>query len=145
MRVVHGYAHKEPLYDVWKNMKKRCYQNIKHWERYKEKNIQVCDEWRNDYMAFRKWALDNGYQKGLSIDRINNAGNYEPSNCRFTTTKVQANNTDTNVYITYKGKTHTLKEWSEILCMSYVALVHRHQRGWNTTRMLEQPVAIRRG
>lgn len=97
----HGLSHKSHLYSVWKGMKDRCYrEKCKSYKNYGGRGISVCDEWRNDYKAFHDWAIANGYEEKmtsggkniLSIDRINNDGNYEPSNCRWTTAKVQANN-----------------------------------------------------
>ena len=79
---------REKLYYVWTTMKYRC----KNKENYKDRGIEVCKEW-NSYDVFLEWALNNGYKEGLSIDRINNDGNYEPQNCRWTTQSVQARNT----------------------------------------------------
>lgn len=74
------------LFGVWDGIKKRCYSNVnQNYHRYGGRGIKVCDEWKNNFLSFEKWALENGYKKGLSIDRINNDGNYEPSNCRFIT------------------------------------------------------------
>jgi len=81
----HGYR-KHYLYDLWANIKTRCYN--KNRLRYKDwggRGITMCDEWKNSARAFIEWALDNGWKKGLEIDRINNDGNYCPENCRFVT------------------------------------------------------------
>lgn len=89
---------KEKLYLVWKTMKKRCYNpNDKHYKWYGEKGVIVCEEWRNDYMAFRNWAYSNGYKDTktftiYTIDRINPYGNYEPNNCRIADWKTQRHN-----------------------------------------------------
>jgi hypothetical protein len=67
-------------------MKARCSNpKDKDYHRYGGRNIQVCDEWKNDFKTFYDFCVQNGYQKGLEIDRIDNDGNYEPSNCRFVT------------------------------------------------------------
>ena len=84
------------LYRRWNNMIERCYKSYSRgYKHYGARGITVCDEWRNDFEAYEKWCLENGYTEGceLSIDRINNDGNYEPSNCRLTTKTVQARNT----------------------------------------------------
>lgn len=81
------------LYRIYYAMRTRCYNpNKKEYSRYGGRGIQVCEEWLNDFTAFQSWALENGYSDSLSIDRINNDGNYEPSNCRWATAKMQANN-----------------------------------------------------
>ena len=82
---IHGEA-KTRLYKLWKNIKTRCYnKNRKQYKDYGGRGIIICPEWTNDYTVFKDWALSNGYTEGLQINRINNNGNYEPSNCNFVT------------------------------------------------------------
>lgn len=81
------------LYRKFYGMKTRCY-NAKdeHYKDYGGRGIRICDEWLNDFQSFYDWAMANGWQQGLDIDRINNDGNYEPSNCHFVTTLVNNHN-----------------------------------------------------
>jgi hypothetical protein len=140
----HGYAHKERLYEVWKNMKRRCYApNNERFQFYGGKGVIVCDEWKEDYAAFRKWAHKNGYAQGLTIDRIDNDGNYEPSNCRWATAKVQENNMSRNHILTYRGESLTIAEWADRLGVTYSTINHRVQRGWDMERLINQPPRIR--
>lgn len=84
---------KDPLYNNFRAMKERCYnKNYHHYHRYGGRGIDVCEEWRTDFGAFRHWALNNGYKPGLTLDRINNDLGYTPDNCRWVTQKIQVRN-----------------------------------------------------
>jgi len=91
-REKHGEA-RTKLYKVWIGMKGRCVneKNIKY-KNYGNRGILICNEWMQ-FIAFRDWATANGYKESLSIDRIDNDGNYEPSNCRWATVAIQNRNT----------------------------------------------------
>ena len=109
------------IYRVWYGMKERCY-NKKHskYKWYGKRGIKVCDEWKNNFLVFYNWAINNRFNDKLkwqncTIDRINNNGNYEPENCRFIDLKLQAQNKRNNFNITYNNETHCLAEWARIL------------------------------
>ena len=136
----HGKANTR-LYTIYKSMKDRCY-SVKHksYSNYGGKGIEICDEWLEDFMNFYNWAHNNGYKDNLTIDRIDSKGNYEPNNCRWATSKEQANNTSRNINITYQGETRTIKQWSEHLGINYYTLLRRYNSGWNAEDMLTKPV-----
>lgn len=111
----HGMTN-TPLYRCWDAMKRRCMNpSTKHYERYGGRGISVCDEWKASFESFRDWAFANGYKEGLSIDRIDNNGNYCPENCRWANSYTQAKNKRNNVWITFRGTTMILSEWARML------------------------------
>lgn len=125
------------LYNTWKNMKGRCYnKNRKEYKDYGRRGIKVCDEWLNDFVVFYDWAIDNGYQDDLTIDRIDVNGNYEPSNCRWVTVEQQNINKRNSIYICYKGHNNNLAEWAKILDIGYDKLFYRYTNGWDITKLL---------
>ena len=104
------------LYRIWGNMKNRC-SNLKSNRAhiYLVRGIKVCDEWRNDFQAFYDWAISHGYSDELTLDRINNDGNYEPNNCRWVTYSQQNKNRRNIRFIEYKGEKKLLSEWAKKL------------------------------
>lgn len=133
----HGFSKKERLYGIWLGIKSRCLnKNEPAYKGYGGRGITICDEWLNDYLAFRNWSLANGYKNNITIDRKDNNGNYEPSNCRWTTQKIQANNTRTNHLITLDGKTRTLSEWSEDVGIKRETIAMRLRLGWSNKEAL---------
>ena len=130
------------LYDIWRDMRLRCYdeRNISY-NRYGGRGITICDEWKEDVKAFYDWAMANGYNDGLTIERIDNDGNYSQENCRWATVKEQANNRRSNVLVTHNGKTQTMKEWAHEVGIPCRVVWARMQRlGWSVERALTDPV-----
>ena len=95
-------------------------------------------------MSFYTWAVNHGYNDNLTLDRINNNGNYSPNNCKWSTMRSQSNNRRTNVQITYNGITHTMAEWARIKGMSRNILWDRLHSGWSIEKALTTPVRRKR-
>lgn len=135
----HGLS-KHPLYKTWHNMRSRCKNpNATKYYIYGGKGIKVCSEWDNNFKSFYDWSIRSGYKKGLSIDRINSNGDYEPNNCRWTTITKQNNNTSQNHLITYYGKTMTIAQWARYKGLSQKILSERIRRNWSIKRALSTP------
>ncbi len=132
----HGESHTR-LHNIWLGIKNRCY-NAKHdrYPFYGGRGIRVCEEWKNDYVVFSKWAKTHGYKPHLTIDRIDVNKNYSPSNCRWTDRKNQARNRTSNVF--YKGK--CLAAWCEELDLKQGTLNRRLKAGWPIEKALFTPL-----
>jgi len=129
------------LYGIWKGIRQRCNDiNCNTYSRYGAKGIRVCKEW-DDYSVFREWALTNGYSDDLTIDRIDSKGNYEPSNCRWVTYKVQNNNKSNVHKIKAFGEEHTLAEWSDLYNISRKTLYQRiFKQKWEVEKAISTPI-----
>ena len=127
----HGEAESD-LGKNWYRMRSRCRNNPYY------KNVSICQEW-SDYNVFAMWAKQNGYMPGLSLDRIDVNGNYEPSNCRWVTWKEQQNNKRNTTYIAICGQTRTLTEWSDISGIKRETIRRRLKNGWREDYLLIQP------
>lgn len=144
--VIHGETQKTRLYNIWNNIKERCYGvNCKDYPDYGSRGISVCDEWRNNYLSFKQWAIENGYNDSMSIDRIDVNGDYEPSNCRWATNIVQANNKRNSRFVEFRGETHTLSEWSRIKHINVNTLYSRLTKGWGAEMALTKQVKKMKG
>lgn len=103
-RITHNNS-KHPLYRKWQDMKNRCYnKNVDRYECYGGRGIVVCDEWKKSFQKYFDWCISNGYKKGLTLDRIDVNGNYEPSNCKYVTQIEQGFNKRNTFYVTIHGK-----------------------------------------
>lgn len=132
------------LYYVYNGIKDRCYNsNKKGYKNYGGRGIVMCQEWLNDFMSFYNWAIENGYSEEskrgeYTIDRIDNNGNYEPSNCRWITIREQQKNKRNNRYITFNEETKTLTDWSLSLGFSVDTVRRRLKDGWSIERALTE-------
>jgi hypothetical protein len=139
-RTTHNQSNNR-IYGIYKHIQHRCYLTTdKDYVNYGKRGITMCDEWKNNFMSFYDWAMSNGYKENLTIDRIDVNGNYEPNNCRWVTREQQNKNTRRTIKITFNGETHNLREWSNILNISYWTLKDRLNRGWSFERTLSTPV-----
>lgn len=136
----HNY-HGTRLYNIYHKIKARCLNpNYPETQYYMGRGIQMCDEWKNNFIAFKDWALENGYSDDKSIDRIDVNGNYTPENCRWATPKQQSRNRRSNINITINGETHCLLEWCEKLDLNYAAILMRIERGWDPIVAMNTPI-----
>ena len=128
------------LSGVHSNMKARCSNpNNTHYKYYGGRGITVCEEWQH-VDKFREWAYNNGYKPGLTIDRIDVNGNYEPSNCRWVTMQEQSYNRTDSHLITYKGETKCLAEWENQLGIDHRTILARLNNGWTVEQALSTPI-----
>lgn len=136
----HGMS-KTPLYKTWVSMKNRCSdKNNPAYPSYGGRGIAVCEEWSQSFPAFRMWAECNGYAPGLTLDRIDNDGNYDPCNCRFADMRTQSNNKRNNHFVTICETTHTISEWSRISGISKVTIRNRLEKGWTAENAVFHPL-----
>lgn len=137
-----------PLYKVWDGMRYRCHNaNAAGYAGYGGRGIRVCDEWRYNPGKFMAWALLNGYQCGLQIDRIDNDGNYEPSNCRFVSPKTNSDNRRSSRQYPVNGElltiTDAIRKYA-VANITYHIVSSRLKYGWAIERALTTPPQTRR-
>lgn len=127
------------LYNTWLNMRDRC-RNKKSpsYKNYGARGIDVCAEW-DDYKKFYEWALNNGYKKSLTIDRIDNDKGYYPENCRWATKETQANNTTKNVRTEIDGVERTLSEHARFYKINYFTIHYRYEKGIRGIDLVSKP------
>ncbi|MDP4459875.1 hypothetical protein QUD39_01190 [Staphylococcus hyicus] len=118
------------LYRIWCNMKARCNNsNNPAFDRYGGRGIKICDEWNKSFDEFYKWAKISGYTNELTIERVDNDGNYEPDNCKWANYSIQGRNKRNNALSEYKGKLRTRAEIAELTGLSYGTIRRREQSG----------------
>lgn len=130
------------LYHVWDGMKQRCNNpNSEEYHRYGGRGITICEEW-GSFANFRDWAMSTGYdpdapQGECTLDRIDNDGNYEPSNCRWVDMQEQMQNRPRrSPSIAYNNESHTLYEWAQIMGVSYQKLRNYRAKGWSIEKIM---------
>ncbi|HUM53186.1 MAG TPA: hypothetical protein PK431_15275 [Chitinophagales bacterium] len=135
LQILHGYSrrkNKHPIYATWCSMISRCsnVNNIKY-KNYGGRGIIVCDEWRSDFKNFLEWALKFGWEKGLTIERNNVNGDYEPNNCCWKTNIDQQKNTTRTINIEAFGENKCLQDWvlDSRCSISYNGLRKRIKKG----------------
>ena len=139
----HGLS-KDPIYQRWNQMKERCYNpSCKSYADYGGRGIKMCDEWKDSVVSFAEWAFANGYKRELTIERIDNDGDYCPSNCKWIKRSEQPRNRRLCYSITYNGKTKNLSDWCKELGLEYKRIHNRmHKLGWSFERAISEPVHI---
>lgn len=126
------------LYSIWHSLKQRVLNpNHTAFEHYGGRGISICEEWMQ-FEPFFQWSMENGYREDLTIERIDNDGDYSPGNCKWATSKEQANNRSNNTLITYDGKTMTISEWADYLEIPYDRLLKRITSGMPLDRALSK-------
>lgn len=146
-KIYHGMSDTR-IYHIWKMMKSRCNNaNSQNYKHYGGRGISVCKEWdgSNGFWSFYNWSIQNGYTDELSIDRIDNDGNYCPENCRWTTLSEQAKNKrprKNRLTLTYKGKTMSVNEWAEHLGIDRHVIYQRIKKGWTIEEIVETPLNV---
>ena len=126
------------LHTIWNGMKQRCQnKKCKYYKNYGNKGITICDDWSNTFMSFYNWAYENGYADNLTIDRINNRGNYDPYNCRWITIQEQQHNTSLNNVIEINGKKFVLAEVARMAGVADDCIRNRIRLGLKNEELLK--------
>lgn len=150
--IKHG-LNKHPLWNVFRSMIDRCYRpSSNRFKNYGAKGVIMCQEWRKDYPAFYKWAINNGWAKGLQLDKDikykeNNGADtgmiYSPEYCRFVTSLENNRNRTTSRFLDFKGQRKTSAEWAEQLGLTQQTISNRlNNLGWDVEKTLSTPVKI---
>lgn len=131
------------IYQIWYSMIRRCDNpKAQAYKRYGGRGIKVCSRWHNLDTFIADMGIPD--EDGLELDRINNNGNYEPSNCRWATPQQQARNRRNNRVVTFNGVAKLLVEWQEQSRLTKAQFSGRFDRGWPMDKILSTPVQIRR-
>lgn len=136
VNTTHGMSNSR-LYRIWRHIINRCNNpSDSSYSNYGQRGITVCDEWLS-FDSFMNWALNNGYEDGLSIDRIDTDESYTPDNCRWADDKTQANNRRSTKVYTIGQESHSIMEWSEIYNVPYKRTWKRLSKGMDILSALK--------
>lgn len=128
------------LRSIYNGMRLRCYnEDNVNYKYYGGKGVTICDEWLLSFENFFDWAINNGYNENLTIDRINSEKEYSPDNCKWSTKKEQAYNRSMSVKLTLNGRTMYMTEWAEELEIDKKILSWRYNNGWSDEEILTRP------
>jgi hypothetical protein len=134
------WCDENPYHSIYRGMLRRCYvPSCDHFDKYGGRGITVCERWRDENNGYKNFEADMGERPSSkhTLDRINNNGNYEPDNCKWSTKKEQQRNRRTNVLVTIRGVTKCLIEWAEESGLCYKTLQKRINKGWPEYRLLK--------
>lgn len=145
----HGLS-KHPLFKIWGWMRTRCQNpNATHYKEYGGRGVKVCKEWNEDFKKFYDWAIENGWEKSLELDKDSipnkmgiKALLYSPKYCCFVTKKENCNNRRSNKIISYNGISKTMQQWSELLGFNEDVLYNRFKYGWSVEKAITTPVRV---
>lgn len=128
----------QSIYKIWSNIKQRCFNpDNPRYKDYGGRGVIMCDRWRDSFEEFFSYVGDR--PKGKSLDRIDNNGNYEPGNVRWTTTKEQNINSRRAVMVTLNGKTQCINDWCKEIGLAYVTYKQRRRKGWGIVKAATTP------
>lgn len=136
------YTHnlsKHPLYGIWRGIKQRCRLTTdKYFYNYGGRGVDMCDIWYDNFKIFYDWAIDNGWEKGLEINRKDNNGHYEPSNCNFVTSATNMRNTRRTHFLEFNGIRKCITDWATDIGITPTRL-HRRVQSWGIEKALTTP------
>lgn len=138
----HGMSHSK-IYTVWRGMINRATSKSHiNANRYVQRGITVCDEWRSSFIAFKEWAQSNGFGPGLTLDRRDNSKGYFPDNCRFVTPTINNHNRDFTIRVSFEGDVLPLAGilTARNMMANYAAVTGRIKRGWNPEEAIKTPI-----
>lgn len=136
-------SRKQRLLNIWLKMNSRCFDpSDMSYIRYGGKGITVCDRWKTSFITFYG-DMEPSYKEGLTIERIDNKGNYCPPNCKWATMEEQSRNKSNNKYLTHKGVTLVVADWVKITGLSHKCIQYRLSLGWDVEKTLTHPLRLK--